>query len=155
MDCDGGTELAYRDFSKRLRERVAGKRIPLSGSLELTFRCNLRCVHCYLDGQHTPSPEQHELTTSEITDIIDQIVAEGCLWLLLTGGEPLVRPDWKEIYLYAKRKGLIITLFTNGTLLTPEDADFLAEWRPLRGGDLALWSDSGDVRADHGRDRVV
>ena len=131
MDCDGGTELAYGEFSKHLRERVAGKRIPLSGSLELTFRCNLRCVHCYLDGQHTPSPDQHELTTSEITDIIDQIVAEGCLWLLLTGGEPLVRSDWKEIYLYAKHKGLIVTLFTNGTLLTPEDADFLAEWRPF------------------------
>jgi len=130
MDCDEVLDLEYGAWSKALRKKAAAQRIPLSGTIELTFRCNLRCVHCYLDGQHTPAPDQQELTTEEVKGIIDQIVDAGCLWLLLTGGDPLVRPDWKEIYLYAKRKGLILTLFTNGTLLTPDDADFLAKWRP-------------------------
>ena len=56
---------------------------------------------------------------------------EGCLWFLLTGGEPLVRRDFLEIYQYIKRKGLLATVFTNGTLLTPKIADVLAEWRPF------------------------
>lgn len=131
MDCGGIPELGYGEFSKWIRAKTAGKRVPLSGSIELTHRCNLRCVHCYLDGHHTPPPDQQEMTTEEIFGIIDQIVAEGCLWLLLTGGEPLLREDWKEIYLYAKRKGMILTLFTNGTLITEEDAEFLAKWRPF------------------------
>jgi len=54
----------------------------------------------------------------------------GCLFLLLTGGEPLLRPDFGDVYRYAKQKGLLVSLFTNGTLLTPRIADFLAEWRP-------------------------
>jgi radical SAM protein with 4Fe4S-binding SPASM domain len=50
---------------------------------------------------------------------------------LLTGGEPFIRPDFLDIYTYAKNKGLLITLFTNGTLITPEIADYLADWRPF------------------------
>ena len=55
----------------------------------------------------------------------------GCLWLLYTGGETFLRPDFLDIYTYAKKKGFLITLFTNGTLITPEIADYLAEWRPF------------------------
>jgi radical SAM protein with 4Fe4S-binding SPASM domain len=80
---------------------------------------------------HEGIPGQQELSLVEIQGILDQVVDEGCLWFLLTGGEPLMRKDFKDIYLYAKRKGLIVTLFTNGTLLTPRMADFLAEWRPF------------------------
>ena len=62
----------------------------------------------------------------EIQHILDEIKDAGCLWLLLTGGEPLLRPDFLEIYQYAKHKGFLLTLFTNGTLLTPHIADFLS-----------------------------
>ena len=48
MDCPQIPELSYGDFSRNLLERIAGKRVPIAGSLELTFRCNLRCVHCYI-----------------------------------------------------------------------------------------------------------
>ncbi len=57
--------------------------------------------------------------------------AAGALWLFFTGGEPLLRPDFGDIYLAAKRAGLLITLFTNGTLITPETADFLHDLRPF------------------------
>jgi len=131
MDCPHIPELGYGEFSKRLHHKVAGQRIPIVGSLELTFRCNLRCVHCYVAHGHRGIPGRQELTRAEICDILGQVVDEGCLWLLLTGGEPLLRPDFLDIYTYAKRKGLILTLFTNGTLLTPPMVDHLAEWRPF------------------------
>jgi radical SAM protein with 4Fe4S-binding SPASM domain len=55
----------------------------------------------------------------------------GCLWLLYTGGEPFVRPDFLDIYTYAKKKGFLITLFTNAALVTPQIAGYLARWRPF------------------------
>ena len=131
MDCLGLPELGYGEFSKRLHEKVANQRIPISGSLELTYRCNIKCQHCYVTHCQPDYADQKELTLTEIQSIIDQVVDEGCLWFLLTGGEPLVRPDFLEIYQYLKRKGLLVSLFTNGTLLTPRLADTLVEWRPF------------------------
>jgi radical SAM protein with 4Fe4S-binding SPASM domain len=131
MECPQVDSFEKADFFDRLNEQTARRRVPLSGSLELTFRCNLRCTHCYLGEYRDGIPRQKELSTAEICDILDQITDAGCLWLLLTGGEPLVRPDFLEIYTYAKRKGLIVTFFTNGTLLTPRIADALAELPPF------------------------
>jgi len=132
MDCPYIPELSYSQFGENLLNRIAGKRVPLSGSLELTFRCNLRCQHCYVSYGHNGIPGQQELSASEIQRIIDEVVDAGCLWFLITGGEPLVRRDFLDIYAYAKRKGLIVSLFTNGTLITPRIADYLAEWPPFR-----------------------
>jgi radical SAM protein with 4Fe4S-binding SPASM domain len=114
------------DFFDRIG--LGQRRTPVSASMGLTFRCNLRCAHCYL-GDHRGG-QSNELSTAEIFDLFDQMAAAGTLWLLLTGGEPLVRPDFREIYASAKNKGFIVTLFTNGTLLTPEMADFLADLPP-------------------------
>jgi radical SAM protein with 4Fe4S-binding SPASM domain len=129
MECEQIVELGYGEFSKRLSEKVAGKRIPIKGGIDITSRCNLRCAHCYIGG--TSLCSEHELTYEEICNIFDQIADEGCLWLLITGGEPLLRPDFADIYRYAKRKGFIITLFTNATLLTPRIADLLGEEKPF------------------------
>jgi radical SAM protein with 4Fe4S-binding SPASM domain len=131
MECPHIPKIGYGEFGKRLREKIEAKRVPLGGSLELTFRCNLRCVHCYIGDARAGNPEKEELSCGEIRDLLDQIVDEGCLWLLLTGGEPLLRPDFLEIYTYAKQKGLLISLFTNGTLVTPQIADYLQDWRPF------------------------
>lgn len=131
MECPHIPKTTYTEFSKRFHGKLAGKRMPIDGSLELTFRCNLRCVHCYLGDARAGIPGREELSYAEICDLLDQIVDEGCLWLLLTGGEPLLRADFLDIYTYAKRKGLLITLFTNGTLITPRIADFLEEWQPF------------------------
>jgi radical SAM protein with 4Fe4S-binding SPASM domain len=63
--------------------------------------------------------------------ILDEISAAGCFWLLYTGGEIFARKDFPEIYRYAKSKGFVITLFTNGTLITPEIVELLSEWPPF------------------------
>ncbi len=93
--------------------------------------CNLRCEHCYLPLAQRTGSRGDELTLPEMQRILSEIADAGCLWLLLTGGEPLLRRDFLEIYSAAKRKGFIITIFTNGTLLTERIADYLAEWPPF------------------------
>jgi len=95
------------------------------------MRCNLRCQHCYIPPERRASRRDPELSLAEIKRILDEVTDAGCLWLLLTGGEPLLRKDFLDVYSYAKHKGLILTIFTNGTLLTPRIADYLAEWRPF------------------------
>lgn len=125
-------EVAYGEFSQGVHTRVAGKRVPLAASMELTRRCSLRCIHCYNNLTDSESAEGGgELTTAEHLRIQDELAEIGCLWLHLTGGEVLARRDFLEIYRHAKQAGFLITLFSNGTLLTPAIADALAELRPF------------------------
>src|SRR5258708_17953187 len=72
-----------------------------------------------------------ELDYDEHCRLLDELADAGCLWILFTGGEIFARRDFLDIYTYAKKKGFIITLFTNGTLITEKIADYLAEWRPF------------------------
>jgi radical SAM protein with 4Fe4S-binding SPASM domain len=130
VDCEFDTPETT-EFYTLLHAAQAQQRLPLSGSMELTFRCNLRCAHCYVGDQRSGDPDRTELSTAEIKRILDELCDAGCLWLLLTGGDPLVRPDFLEIYHYARRKGFVISFFTNGTLLTPQIADALVESPPL------------------------
>jgi len=132
MECLHVPPERYDVFSRRLQSTAATNRVPTAGTLELTYRCNNNCVHCYCNlpaGDKTAREE--ELATEQVFEIVDQIAKEGCLWLLLTGGEVFLREDALEIIRYCKQAGLLVTIFTNGTLITPEVADFLAEWYPL------------------------
>ncbi len=131
MSCILTPELEYSIFCNTLAEKALEKRIPLFGSIELTYRCNVRCVHCYLGDNRQGVEDQQEMTTQEVMGLMDQMVEMGTLWLCITGGEPLVRPDFLDIYMYGIRRGLLLTVFTNGTLLTPKIADVLAEYRPF------------------------
>jgi len=132
MDCPYIPSSSYAEFSQRLHDKVASERIPISGSLEVTARCNLRCGHCYINLPAGDAlARERELTAQELYGILDQITDEGCLWLLLTGGEPFLRPDFLDVYMYAKQKGLLLTVFTNGTTITPRIADHLATWPPF------------------------
>lgn len=99
---------------------------PFSGQIELTYRCNLNCIHCYCKGS-----EVRELTTEEWKEILDVIQKEGCIWLTLTGGEPLIRADFLEIYSYAKTKGFVTTLFTNGLGFNDKIIDYLVKSPPF------------------------
>jgi MoaA/NifB/PqqE/SkfB family radical SAM enzyme len=112
--------------------RVVPERYPLSCQWEITCRCNLRCVMCYTDCFNRPEKIRTELATPEILRIMDEIADAGCVELCLTGGEPLARPDFFRIYEHAKARGLLVTIFTNGTLITDEIADRLAALPPQR-----------------------
>lgn len=124
--------LSYADFSEKVHSNTSGKRTPLDASIDLTYRCNNKCVHCYCslpekDGQAI----KKELSTIEVKKLLDDLASMGSLWLLITGGEPLLREDFEEIYLYAKKKGFIITLFTNGTLIDDKILGFLSKYPPF------------------------
>jgi MoaA/NifB/PqqE/SkfB family radical SAM enzyme len=80
----------------------------------------------------TDTQQNREMTTSEILRIVDQIADAGCLSLTITGGEPLQREDWREIFIAAIQKGIFVVLFTNGTLIDVETVRFFEEWPPLR-----------------------
>ncbi|PYP86425.1 MAG: hypothetical protein DMF61_13145 [Blastocatellia bacterium AA13] len=122
----------YKDFSLAFHDRVSANRIPVNGTIEVTRRCPLTCAHCYNNlAMDDSGARSSELTLDEHRRILDEITEAGCLWLLFTGGEIFARRDFLDIYAHAKRNGLLITLFTNGTLVTPRIADYLAEWMPF------------------------
>ncbi|MBU2008531.1 MAG: radical SAM protein [Chloroflexi bacterium] len=120
------TTTLARPLLDRAVKRAAEHLIPLQVSLELTYRCNLSCKHCYVDCR-----PKGELTLEEVKDIIDQLAVAGTLYLLLTGGEILARKDFFAIAEYAKEKGFIIMLLTNGTLIGPAEARRIAALHPL------------------------
>jgi radical SAM protein with 4Fe4S-binding SPASM domain len=132
VDCSTCPELDLGEWGDQLQRSLQGRRYPLGGTFELTERCNLGCVHCYINQPAgSPAARAHELTTVQATELLDRMAAAGCLFLLFTGGEPLLRQDFAEIYRHSRRTGMLANLFTNGTLVTPAIADLLAEMRPL------------------------
>ena len=122
--------MQSKELGQHLSAKLGEQRYPLSGQWELTCRCNLHCVMCYTDCFNTPDLIPQELSLSEIIRIMDEIHEAGCLDLCLTGGEPLARRDFLDIYACAKHKGFLVTIFTNGTLVTPKIADYWVQYPP-------------------------
>jgi radical SAM protein with 4Fe4S-binding SPASM domain len=125
-------QLSYGAFSADLHQRQAGERMPLQVSIEVTRRCPLECLHCYNNlPMGDMEAKRREMTKEEHFRMLDELVEMGCFWLLYTGGEIFARKDFLEIYTYAKKKGFLITLFTNGTIINEQIADYLVEWPPF------------------------
>ena len=98
-----------------------------SACLELTYRCNEKCIHCYAD---TPPDQREELTTAEYRDIVKQLKNLGCLGVLLTGGEVTLRSDFFEIAECVKENGMLVDVYTNGLNLSDSFIDRLIELKP-------------------------
>jgi radical SAM protein with 4Fe4S-binding SPASM domain len=110
-----------------------GQDLPLNRlDIELTERCNNNCIHCCINR---PAGDKQalagEMTTAEVQRILEEAVELGALHVRFTGGEPLLRPDFEELYIYARRLGLKVLLFTNGRLITPSLAKLFARIPPL------------------------
>ena len=95
-----------------------------SATLELTYRCNERCIHCYVDDGCDPAAPK-ELSLAEYRKLLDQLKEMGCIHLLLTGGEVCLRKDFLEIAQYAVSSGFLVDVYTNGIGLTDEHFDRL------------------------------
>jgi len=114
-----------------LWEKTAAARTPTSFELEVTARCNNDCRHCYINlpaGDRTALAA--ELSTAEILGIARQAVDMGALWCLITGGEPLLRTDFADVYLGLKRLGLLVSVFTNACLVTEEHVRLFQRYPP-------------------------
>ncbi|HTY08698.1 MAG TPA: radical SAM protein [Candidatus Edwardsbacteria bacterium] len=100
--------------------------------VELTERCNNNCVHCCINRPaNDRRAQRRELSVSQLDDVFKQAAALGCLTVRLTGGEPLLRPDFERIYLAARRRGMKVKLLTNACLLTPGLARLFRDVPPL------------------------
>ncbi len=120
-------DLSYLAFARR----VLKERIPISGDIEITRQCNFNCIHCYLgEASKRQESSADELTTQQWINIIDELALAGCLYLLITGGDPLLRKDFEVIYVHAKKKGLIVTVFTNGSLISGAIIELFKEYPP-------------------------
>jgi radical SAM protein with 4Fe4S-binding SPASM domain len=108
----------------------AGRRL-YSLDIELTARCNNACRHCYINvPAGDRAARDKELSLAEIEDLAEQAVDLGAVWCLLTGGEPLLREDFAEIYIALKKKGLLVSIFTNATPVTGEHVRLFREYPP-------------------------
>jgi len=103
----------------------------IKAQMELTYRCNLHCVHCYTDPYNRREFFPRELTLTEIKRIIDEMADLEILYLNLTGGEIFTHPNFFEIYDYAYRKGFLLMLYTNGTIFTQAIIDRLKRSPPF------------------------
>jgi radical SAM protein with 4Fe4S-binding SPASM domain len=122
----------YSELTGSVHQKFLGKRAPLEVSIEVTRRCPLECLHCYNNlPMSDHAARAQELTFDEHVRLLDELVEAGTLWLLYTGGEIFARKDFLQIYTEAKKRGFIITLFTNGTMVNEKIADYLAEYRPF------------------------
>jgi len=119
----------------RLISRTVRKHRPLSVHFDLTYRCNERCVHCYLDHD-----DHGELTTAECLKVLDDLASSGTLFLTFSGGEIFLRPDLYEILAAARRLHFDISLKTNALLVTAERAGRLRELG-VRRVQISVYSD--------------
>ena len=127
-----------RDYSvDAFWTRAIKDNIPLSVLFELTYRCNLRCRHCYVVDQG-----EQELCFDEIIDILDQLAAEKCLFLTFSGGEVLLREDFFDIAEYARTRGFAVKVFSNGTLVDESTARRLGSLQPVEVGISIYGSDA-------------
>lgn len=114
-----------------LWEKLGARHRPLAFDLEVTARCNLDCRHCYIN---LPAADREaraaELSPEEISNIAAEAVSMGAVLCLITGGEPLLRGDFSEIYLGLKRLGLLVSVFTNAALITPEHVRLFKNFPP-------------------------
>jgi radical SAM protein with 4Fe4S-binding SPASM domain len=128
---DDWGERSYRDC------------VPFHVTLELTLRCNLRCVHCYNFDRDLPRPAgAPELSFEEILRLLDDLRASGTLFLSLTGGEAMAHPRFWDVMDAAAERRFAVTLLSNGTLLTRDACARLATYPNLWGASLSLYGGS-------------
>lgn len=120
-------EETYDTYEKILISKAFQKGIPLNASLELLPLCNMNCQMCYVRLDSEEMKQKDRLRTAEEWfDLARQMKEAGILFVMLTGGEPLLYPDFKKVYLGLRSLGMIVTVNTNGTLLDEHWADFFA-----------------------------
>lgn len=114
-----------------LWDKMAAGRSVFSFNLEATARCNLDCRHCYINlPAGDRAARKRELTVPEISRIGGEAAALGAVWCLITGGEPLLRKDFFDVYKALLGRGLVLSLFTNATLITAEHIRFFKKFPP-------------------------
>lgn len=122
-----------------MKGSLGKQRKPLVGVVEITSQCNCNCPHCYVKGLD----KTKQLSTDKILTIASIFKSKGILNVTITGGEPLLHPHFKDIYLEFKQKGFLIDVFTNALLVDGEMALLFAKYPP-RSLDITIYGISND-----------
>ena len=120
----------YEQLKQRLIRAAVTKKVPIIGHFELTARCNLDCKMCYVHTQDNAAVLKRELSTQQWKHIFDEAYDAGMLYASLSGGECLIRKDFKELYLHLWNKQVMVAVMTNGTLLNEEYVEFFKTYKP-------------------------
>lgn len=105
---------------QEIGQRALDRGVPISVQLDVTYRCNERCVHCYLDHN-----DHGEMTTAEIRDLLDQLAEAGVFFLTLSGGEVFMRMDSFDIVEYARSLMFCVKIKTNAFMIRAKEAQRL------------------------------
>lgn len=119
----------YKDFSWDFHTKLGRK--PIMALMELTFRCPLHCNYCYSECYNKPETKEGELSTIQVKKIMDKCKADGCIWFYFSGGEPMIREDFLELYNYAKKSGFIIAILSSLVLMNKDILKTFKEMPPF------------------------
>ena len=118
-------------FYKAVWEKAFADAIPISGTFELTPRCNFDCRMCYVHLKENEIPQYgRELTAKEWIHIAEEAREAGTTWLCITGGEPLMHPEFETIWKELCEMGFFITLQTNASLIRGRIAELFDKYPP-------------------------
>lgn len=117
-------EVERRLFDN-IREKAIVQQIPIIAHFDLTYSCNLNCVHCYIVREN-----RSILKVDEVKDILEQLAKAGVLYLTISGGEALTREDFFEIAQHARKLHFALRILTNGTLIDEVEAEKIASLTP-------------------------
>lgn len=124
MDCF----LRQSKWIDFIDKHFADIREPFVAGIELLPQCNFNCIHCYIESDRREN--KRSMNLSEIKSVIDILVNHNCIELFITGGEVLLHSNFEEIYKYAKEQGLLVSVLTNGSLITDKHINLWKEYPP-------------------------
>lgn len=126
-------QIETNTIEKAMLCRASAAQRPITGTLELLPICNMNCDMCYIRLSRTEMEKKGRMRTAdEWISMGEEMERAGVLFLLLTGGEPLLFPDFRRLYLSLRERGIILTVNTNGTLIDADWAAFFGENKPRR-----------------------
>ena len=135
---------SFLSYINEISTAAKETRTPVIGVFELTGRCNFNCVMCYVHELDSEKAMKTELSSQEWMAIFDVLIAKGMLHAVLTGGECLLRKDFKELYLYLHQHGVRVSVNTNGFLLDEEYISFFKKYPPVT-VQITLYGSSNDI----------
>lgn len=109
--------IAPNDVEGEIIQEMKERNQLYSATFEMTYNCNEKCVHCYAHYPGATATSLPILTKEKYKDIIDELYQLNCLHLAFTGGDPFMYPGFPEIYFYARSKGFVCDIYTNGLYL--------------------------------------
>ena len=133
------------DFEGRIINLIYKKGLLYSMTFEMTYACNERCIHCYANYPQN-SDKKMVINIEKYKEIIDELYEMRCMHIAFTGGDPFMYKGFEEIFVYARTRGLVCDIYTNGLYLADNNdvLERIIQLRP-RALYISMYGASADV----------